>query len=68
SLWPLSAAVMLAMAMNTVATLKIFGSALPKKGLAYVIQCVWTPVYFTFLTILGFCHVKFHWTGTGKKP
>ncbi|MDR2807647.1 MAG: glycosyltransferase, partial [Spirochaetaceae bacterium] len=40
SLWPLSAAVMLAMAMNTVATLKIFGSALPKKGLAYVIQCV----------------------------
>jgi cellulose synthase/poly-beta-1,6-N-acetylglucosamine synthase-like glycosyltransferase len=67
SLWPLTAAVMLAMAMNTIATLRLFGSVLPGKGLAYIIQCIFTPMYFTFLTILGFCHISFQWKGTTTK-
>ncbi|MDR3334179.1 MAG: glycosyltransferase [Treponema sp.] len=64
SLWPLSAAVLLAMTGNTIATLSLFGSSLPKAGAAYLLQLVFTPIYFTYLTILGFCGVKVHWKGT----
>jgi cellulose synthase/poly-beta-1,6-N-acetylglucosamine synthase-like glycosyltransferase len=63
SLWPLSAAVMLSMTANTAATLLLFGVSLPKKGLAYIIQCPFTPMYFTFLTILGLCGIKPKWKG-----
>jgi cellulose synthase/poly-beta-1,6-N-acetylglucosamine synthase-like glycosyltransferase len=64
SLWTLSAAVMLSMALNTFAVLGLFGSTLPKKGIAYIFQLIFTPCYFTFLTILGFCGIKFQWKGS----
>ncbi|MDR2618458.1 MAG: glycosyltransferase [Treponema sp.] len=63
SLWPLPAAVMLSMTWNTIAVLGLFGVSLPKKGPAYIIQLVFTPVYFTFLTIIGLCGVKPKWKG-----
>jgi cellulose synthase/poly-beta-1,6-N-acetylglucosamine synthase-like glycosyltransferase len=63
-LWPLPAAVMIAMTGNTVATLRLFGASLPRRGWAYLIQLVFTPMYFTFLTILGFCGVKVQWKGS----
>jgi cellulose synthase/poly-beta-1,6-N-acetylglucosamine synthase-like glycosyltransferase len=63
SIWPLPAAVMLSMTWNTIATLGFFGMSLPKKGPAYIIQLVFTPVYFTFLTIIGLCGVKPKWKG-----
>jgi cellulose synthase/poly-beta-1,6-N-acetylglucosamine synthase-like glycosyltransferase len=62
-LWPLPAAVLLAMTMNTIATLRLFGPALPRGGLGYIVQIVFTPAYFTFLTILGFCGIKADWKG-----
>ena len=62
-LWPLSLAVLISMTANTIATLVFFGMSLPKKGAAYVVQCVFTPMYFTFLTILGFCGIKPKWKG-----
>jgi hypothetical protein len=73
SLWPLSAAVMISMTGNTVAALRLFGGSLPRRGWAYLIQLVFTPIYFTFLTILGFCGIKVHWKGSpvgqkGRKP
>jgi cellulose synthase/poly-beta-1,6-N-acetylglucosamine synthase-like glycosyltransferase len=61
SLWPLSLAVLVSMTANTIATLVLFGASLPKKGAAYIIQCVFTPMYFTFLTILGLCGIKPKW-------
>jgi cellulose synthase/poly-beta-1,6-N-acetylglucosamine synthase-like glycosyltransferase len=67
--WPLPAAVMLSMTFNTIATLGLFGASLPRKGpllkraAAYILQLIFTPVYFTFLTILGFCGVKSDWKG-----
>jgi cellulose synthase/poly-beta-1,6-N-acetylglucosamine synthase-like glycosyltransferase len=61
SLWPLSLAVIVSMTANTIATLILFGASLPKKGAAYIIQCVFTPMYFTFLTILGLCGIKPKW-------
>jgi cellulose synthase/poly-beta-1,6-N-acetylglucosamine synthase-like glycosyltransferase len=63
SLWPLSAAVMISMSANTIATLALLGVSLPKKGPAYIIQLVFTPVYFTFLTVLGLCGIKPQWKG-----
>jgi cellulose synthase/poly-beta-1,6-N-acetylglucosamine synthase-like glycosyltransferase len=63
SLWPLPAAVLLAMTGNSIATLGLFGASLPRAGAAYIIQTIFTPMYFTLLTILGFCGVKPDWKG-----
>jgi cellulose synthase/poly-beta-1,6-N-acetylglucosamine synthase-like glycosyltransferase len=68
-IWPLPAAVMLSMTFNAIATLSLFGASLPRKGpllrkgAAYILQLIFTPMYFTFLTILGFCGVKSEWKG-----
>jgi len=57
------------MIMNTLATFKIAGPALPRfkspwtQGWKYLIQLLFTPVYFTFLTILAFMGVKPTWKG-----
>jgi cellulose synthase/poly-beta-1,6-N-acetylglucosamine synthase-like glycosyltransferase len=64
SLWPLPGAVFFAMTLNTIATLAIFGSSLPKKGAAYGLQLIFTPMYFTFLTLLSFFGVKVDWKGS----
>ena len=61
SLWPFSLAVLISMTANTIATLILFGVSLPKKGIAYALQCVFTPMYFTFLTILGYCGIRPKW-------
>jgi cellulose synthase/poly-beta-1,6-N-acetylglucosamine synthase-like glycosyltransferase len=63
SIWPLPAAVLVSMTANTVATLTLFRASLPRKGAAYIIQLIFTPLYFTFLTILGLIGVKPHWKG-----
>jgi cellulose synthase/poly-beta-1,6-N-acetylglucosamine synthase-like glycosyltransferase len=67
-LWPLPAAVLLSMAGNTIVTLRLFGLSLPKRKAAYIIQCIFTPMYFTFLTILGFCGIKVNWKGSPVNP
>ena len=64
SLWPLTLAVLVSMTGNTIATLSLFGASLPKKGLAYTLQTVFTPMYFTFLTILGFIGIRPKWKGS----
>ena len=64
SLWPLPGAVFFSMTLNTIATLALFGSSLPKKGAAYGLQLVFTTMYFTFLTILSFFGVKVDWKGS----
>jgi cellulose synthase/poly-beta-1,6-N-acetylglucosamine synthase-like glycosyltransferase len=61
SLWPLPSAVLCSMAANTLATLRIFGAALPKAGPAWMLHTVFTPMYFTLLTILGFLGKKPSW-------
>jgi cellulose synthase/poly-beta-1,6-N-acetylglucosamine synthase-like glycosyltransferase len=61
SLWPLPAAVLLSMSVNTVAVLALFGAFLPKAGPAYILQIIFTPLYFTFLTILSLLGIKPAW-------
>jgi cellulose synthase/poly-beta-1,6-N-acetylglucosamine synthase-like glycosyltransferase len=61
SLWPLPSATLLSMTANTLAALRIFGAALPKAGPAWILHTVFTPMYFTFLTILGLLGKKPSW-------
>jgi cellulose synthase/poly-beta-1,6-N-acetylglucosamine synthase-like glycosyltransferase len=61
SLWPLPSAVLLSMTANTLATLAVFASALPKAGPAWILHTLFTPAYFTFLTILGLLGKKPSW-------
>jgi cellulose synthase/poly-beta-1,6-N-acetylglucosamine synthase-like glycosyltransferase len=67
-LWPLSLAVVLSMLMNTVAMFCLFRPSLPKGGgltvLRYIFQLVFTPVWMTLLTLLGFFRVKINWKGS----
>lgn len=68
-LWPLPFAILIAMVMNTLAVFRIAGPALPRlkplpiQGIAYLFQLLFTPVFFTFLTILGFAGVNPPWKG-----
>jgi hypothetical protein len=67
-LWPLAFAILLSMCMNTTAMLCLFRSSLPKGGgmtvLRYLFQCVFTPLWMTLLTLLGFFRVKINWKGS----
>ena len=60
-LWPLPLTVFLSMSMNTAAVLALFGGALPRAGAAWALQTIFTPMYFTFLTILGLLGFKPSW-------
>jgi cellulose synthase/poly-beta-1,6-N-acetylglucosamine synthase-like glycosyltransferase len=62
-LWPLPLGVLTVMIMNTIVALGFFGAGLPHAGAAYLFQLLFTPVYFTFLTILGYCRSKITWKG-----
>jgi len=63
SLWPFTAAVMLAMVMNTSAVFLISGQALPRFKPAYLVQLVFSPIYITYLTLLGYFGAKVYWKG-----
>ncbi|MDR2900643.1 MAG: glycosyltransferase [Treponema sp.] len=61
--WPMVAAVYMVIGMDTISALTIFRKGIPKAGLAYVFQFLFTPIYFAFLTILGYLHIKPKWKG-----
>ena len=61
SIWPLPLGVLVSMTFNTIANLGLFRVSLPRRSLAYVLTLLFTPVYFTFLTALGFLGIKPKW-------
>jgi cellulose synthase/poly-beta-1,6-N-acetylglucosamine synthase-like glycosyltransferase len=63
AVWPMVAALYISMTMNTISVLTLFGKGLPKAGFAYILQLFFTPVYFSFLTILGLLQIKPKWKG-----
>ena len=65
SLWPLSISVLTGMIFNTVAILSLFGVSLPRRSFCfgYLLTLLFTPVYFTFLTIMGYLGIKAEWKG-----
>jgi cellulose synthase/poly-beta-1,6-N-acetylglucosamine synthase-like glycosyltransferase len=69
-LWPLPAGILLMMIENTAAALSLFRKKLPKGGplnLGYLLTLLFTPVYFTLMTIMGYCRIKTKWKGEQMK-
>lgn len=66
SLWPLPLGNCIVMIMNTIAIFGLFRTKLPKGGflnLGYALTLLFTPVYFTLMTIMGYCRIKVQWKG-----
>ena len=63
SIWPLPLGILVSMIFNTIANLRFFGVSLPKRKLAYGLALLFTPVYFTFMTMLGYLGFKPEWKG-----
>jgi cellulose synthase/poly-beta-1,6-N-acetylglucosamine synthase-like glycosyltransferase len=66
-LWPMPAGVFIVMIENTIAAFGLFRSKLPKGGvlltLGYFAALLFTPLYFTLMTIMGYCRIKVMWKG-----
>jgi cellulose synthase/poly-beta-1,6-N-acetylglucosamine synthase-like glycosyltransferase len=65
-LWPMTAGVYIVMLENTIAAFGLFRKKLPPGGplnLGYVLTLLFTPVYFSLMTIMGYCRVKIKWKG-----
>jgi hypothetical protein len=66
ALWPMPAGVFIVMIENTIAAFGLFRKKLPPGGplnLGYVLTLLFTPVYFTLMTLMGYCGIKTTWKG-----
>ena len=65
SIWPLPLGPLTVMIFNTIANLGLFGVSLPRRSFSfgYALTLLFTPVYFTFMTILGFLRFRPKWKG-----
>jgi cellulose synthase/poly-beta-1,6-N-acetylglucosamine synthase-like glycosyltransferase len=64
ALWPLPAGVFIVMIENTIAAFGLFRTKLPRGGplnLGYALTLLFTPVYFTLMTLMGYCGIKTTW-------
>jgi len=58
------AGVFIVMIENTTAAFGLFRVKLPKGGplnLGYFLTLIFTPVYFTLMTIMGYCGIRVRW-------
>jgi len=66
NLWPMTAGVYIVMLENTIGAFGLFRKKLPPGGplnLGYVLTLLFTPVYFSLMTIMGYCRIKVRWKG-----
>ena len=69
-LWPLAAGVYIVMLENTIAVFGLFRTKLPRSrplNLGYILTLLFTPVYFTLMTLMGYLRIKIKWKGTQVK-
>jgi cellulose synthase/poly-beta-1,6-N-acetylglucosamine synthase-like glycosyltransferase len=65
-LWPMPVGVFIVMIENTIAAFGLFRRKLPPGGplnLGYLLTLLFTPVYFTLMTLMGYCGIKVKWKG-----
>ncbi|MDR1047340.1 MAG: glycosyltransferase [Treponema sp.] len=60
-LWPLPLGVLIVMVENTIAIFGLFRKKLPRGWPAYFLTLLFAPVYFTLMTIMGYCGIKPEW-------
>jgi len=65
SIWPMPLGPLTVMIFNTIANLGLFGVSLPRRRFCfgYLLTLLFTPVYFTLMTIMGFLGFKPEWKG-----
>ncbi len=66
--WPLPLTVFFSMMMDTIAVIRMCGNYLPRNPFRIVFPAIFTPIYFTFLTLLGVLGVKAKWKDECPKP
>jgi cellulose synthase/poly-beta-1,6-N-acetylglucosamine synthase-like glycosyltransferase len=65
-LWPMTAGVYIVMLENTIGAFGLFRKKLPPGGplnLGYILTLLFTPVYFSLMTIMGYCRIRIKWKG-----
>jgi hypothetical protein len=60
-LWPLPLGVFIVMIENTIAIFGLFRHSLPRGKAVYFLALLFTPVYFTLMTIMAYCGIKTKW-------
>ena len=64
-LWPMPLGVFIVMIENTIAAFGLFRTKLPQGGLllkfGYFFTLLFTPVYFTLMTLMGYAGIKTTW-------
>jgi len=64
-LWPMPVSVFIVMIENTIAAFGFFRTKLPQGGilikLGYFLALLFTPVYFTLMTLMGYAHIHTTW-------
>ena len=64
-LWPMPVGVFIVMIENTIAAFGLFRKKLPQGGmfikLKLFLSLLFTPVYFTLMTLMGYAHIKTTW-------
>jgi len=64
ALWPMPAGVFIVMVENTIAAFGLFRTKLPSGGplnMGYALTLLFAPVYFTLMTLMGYCGIKVTW-------
>jgi cellulose synthase/poly-beta-1,6-N-acetylglucosamine synthase-like glycosyltransferase len=62
-LWLLPAAILAAMLMNTIATVRMAGTLLSTSWPRLALQLAYMPIHFTLLTLLGLLGIQVRWKG-----
>jgi len=64
-LWPMPAGVFIVMIENTIAIFALFRAKMPRAGIlakfGYFLALLFTPVYFTLMTLMGYAKIKTTW-------
>ncbi|GHU69597.1 hypothetical protein FACS189450_02750 [Spirochaetia bacterium] len=61
-LWPMPLGVFIVMIENTIGSLCIAKSSLPRRF--WILELLFTPVYFTLMTLMGYLGIKVTWKGS----
>ncbi|GHV90228.1 glycosyl transferase [Spirochaetia bacterium] len=62
-LWPMPLGVLIVMLENTAGALCIGKSSLPRPRFLWIPELLFTPVYFTLMTLMGYLGIRTDWKG-----
>ncbi|GHU86899.1 hypothetical protein FACS189476_01220 [Spirochaetia bacterium] len=63
-LWPMPLGVFIVMLENTIGSLCIAKSSLPRPRFCWIPELLFTPAYFTLMTLMGYVGIRTDWKGS----